>query len=228
MARPGQIPSVWGPRWSRWLGWFLAKVFWHTEVFGVLPAHGAVLFAANHAGAADGPVVHGVVGRPNHLLVKAELFHSRVAFLLWTSGQIYTDRLAGRGALTAAVGVLNRGGVVGVFPEGYRGQGRANEVKGGIGWLAVHSGAPVVPVAVLGTRPTGKPISHVPRFRARLVVDIGEPFHPQIPAGLPGRRAVLLAAEQIRDRMAAHIDAAAERHGIALPQDGPTDVGQAS
>lgn len=205
---------------------FLAKVVWNTKVIGKLPATGPVLFAPNHTGVVDGPIVHGAVKRPNHIMVKAEAFEGFFAPILRASGQIHTDRLASRGALRAALGVLERGGVVGVFPEGYRGQGRATDVRSGISWLAMQSGAPVVPVAVLGTRPTGKSVGYIPPLRAKLIVDIGEPFMVDVPDGMPGRQARQLATEQIQHRLANHIQRSCDSHGIALPDDGPTGIGQ--
>lgn len=214
-----KAPGVWGPRWSRWVGRFLARVVWNTRVFGIknVPAAGPVLVAPNHVGILDGPILHGVLRRGSHFLVKREFFESKLGFLMWWSGQIYTDRANGRQALALGLAVLRRGGVVGVFPEGTRGQGRAESARAGIGWLHANSGAPVVPVAMLGTRRPGDKRSHIPRFRARLVVDMGEPFKVERPDGMSGREFVAHATEMIRQRLAAHVEAASARHGIELP-----------
>lgn len=224
----GKVPSAFGPRWSRWLGRFLAKVVWNTKVVGakLIPRKGAVLVAPNHVGVIDGPLVHGVIRRGSHFLVKREFFSSKLGFLMRWSGQIYTDRRNGRGALTAGLAVLRRGGVVGVFPEGFRGQGRAESVQAGIAWLHVHGGAPIVPCAVLGTRRTGQRVGHVPGFRTKLVVEFGEPFTVPLPVGGSRRDHVGIATEQIRQRLAEHVLAASRRHNIPLPSDGPQNQGQ--
>ena len=67
-ARSGERtgPSAWGPRWSHWVGHFLAYGVWDTQVTGLahVPAGGPVLFAANHTSAIDGPILVGVTPRP--------------------------------------------------------------------------------------------------------------------------------------------------------------------
>ncbi len=120
-----------------------------------VPASGPVLLAANHLGVLDGPLMHAAAPRPSHLLVKEEMFRGILGFVLRTAGQLPVDRESGRSGLESARAVLKRGGVVGIFPEGNRGRGDAANVRAGVGWLAVHADAPVVPVALLGTRRTG-------------------------------------------------------------------------
>lgn len=212
------VPGVWGPRWGRWVGRFLARVVWDTRVVGMerLPRHGPVVLTANHISVIDGPILHGVVRRGSHLLVKQEMFHGVVGLILRGAGQIPVDRSAGRSALQAALGVLRRGGVVGIFPEGNRGRGDVSEARAGAAWLAVTAGATVVPVAILGTRRTGEGVGHVPGPRRRLVVELGEPLDVSA-HGASGRVAVARAAEQIREALAEHVDDAARRHGLALP-----------
>src|SRR5690606_19743029 len=133
--------------WSRHVGRFLAHVVWRTEVLDAhhVPASGPVVVAANHIALLDGPLVHGVVPRPSHILVKREMFRGPVGWVLHAAGQIPVDRSNGRPALAAALAVLRRGDVVGIFPEGMRGRGDASGSRAGVAWLAVNSGAPVVP-----------------------------------------------------------------------------------
>ncbi|KGM14506.1 lysophospholipid acyltransferase family protein [Cellulomonas bogoriensis] len=218
-----QAPGAGGPRRSRWLGWFLARVVWRTTVIGAdrVPRTGQVLLAANHLGLVDGPVVHGCAPRPTHLLVKHEMFRGPVGWLLRSAGQIPVDRENGRPALSAALGVLRRGGAVGIFPEGERGRGDAATARAGVAWLAVTSGAPVVPVAVLGTRRTGEPVGRVPGVRRRLVVAFGEPVTLTGGGPVRGRAAVQRANEQLRTVLAAHVAATSAATGVALPTDAP-------
>lgn len=222
VAAPGPA----GPRWSRWVGRFLARVVWDTRVVGAerVPPTGPVILAANHIGVVDGPLVHGVVRRGTHLLVKQEMFHGVVGLVLRAAGQIPVDRLNGRPALATALAVLRRGGAVGIFPEGNRGRGDAAEARAGVAWLAVTSGAPVVPVAVLGTRRTGESVHHVPRPRRRFVIEFGDPVDPTPPEGLRGRAAVTYAREVLQTALAEHVDAVSRRTGVALPDDGPDDA----
>ena len=68
-----------------------------------------MLLAANHTGVIDGPILHGVVPRHAHLMVKEEMFRGPLGRVLRGAGQIPVDRTGGRAALTSALAVLKRG-----------------------------------------------------------------------------------------------------------------------
>lgn len=210
-----------GPVSGRRVGWFLAHVVWGTEVIGAqhVPATGAVILAANHTGVIDGPVLVGASPRPSHVIIKKEMFKGLLGKGLHHWGQIPVDRRSGRSALKAALALLEEGRVVGIFPEGSRGTGSVAKAQAGIAFLAVHSGAPVVPVAILGTRPTGKSVGHVPKPRTRLHVVFGEPFQAAEVGAGSGRVALQTAMESIQARMSAHVDAAAGLTGVGLPDE---------
>src|SRR5918995_2922663 len=117
---------------------------------------GPLIVAANHRSFLD-PFVIGVTlpwRRPLHYVAKVELFEKR-----WQGGLL--SRLGAfpvrRGesdeeATATAMGVLERGGAVCIFPEGTRiRSGSLASPKRGVGRLALESGAAVVPIAVLGT-----------------------------------------------------------------------------
>lgn len=211
--------KLWGPSWARKVGQFLAYGYWHTTVHGRehFPATGPVIVASNHIGVVDGPLVFGVLPRNSHFLVKKEFFTSPLGFLMDWAGQVPVDRSNGRTALAIGKELLDDGRVVGIFPEGHRGGGRADTVKAGVAWLAVHSGAPIVPAACLGTRPAGASVSYVPRPRARLQVVLGEPF--QVGVTGTGRQAVTDAIDVIAARMQQHVADAVALTGIELPGD---------
>lgn len=208
----------WGPVWSRRVGWFLAHAWWNTTVVGAehVPAAGRVLIAPNHTGIIDGPLVHGALPRGSHFLVKEEFFTSRLGFLMRWSGQIPVDRTNGRPALDAARVLLEEDRCVGVFPEGTRGRGDVASARAGIAWLAVHTGTPVVPCAVLATRPPGTPRGYVPRPRSRLYVQFGPPV--PVVAG-SGRRAIAETMEAVRSAMVALLADATARTGLELPEE---------
>ena len=190
-----------------------------------VPADGPVVLAANHTGYLDGALVLAMAPRPSHFLVLAKNFEGFVGHLLRWSGQIPIDQSRGdRQALAQAVEVLGRGGVIGIFPEGGRGRGDLASAGKGVAWLALHSGAAVVPTACLGTRRTGHLAASWPRLRSRLVVDFGPPVALDLPDGLPGRARLDLATEQIQAALIAHVRAAEVRHGIPLPTDVPPDL----
>ena len=223
-ASPGQTITPdqikrWGPTWSRRVGWFLAHGLWNTRVVGGdhVPRTGRLLIAANHTGIIDGPLLHGVIPRESHIIIKEEMFSGVIGFLMRNAGQIPVDRRNGRAALQTALALLNEDRLVGVFPEGSRGRGDVKETKAGIAWLAVRSGSPVLPVAILGTRPSGKKPGHIPHPRERLTVVFGQPFaavHPE--AGI-GRAAVSEAMGRIQTRLSDHVNSSAAEYGIPLP-----------
>ena len=121
--------------------------------------------------------------------------------------------------------MLGRGGVIGIFPEGGRGRGDFASAGKGVAWLALQSGAAVVPTACLGTRRTGDLAASWPRLRSRRWSSTSAPpVVLDLPDGLPGRARLELATEQIRTALVAHVHAAAARHGIPLPTDVPPDL----
>lgn len=211
------------PEWSRAIGRTLAYRLWRTEVVGadLVPAAGPVILAANHTGFVDGPVVVGVAPRAVHMMVKEAMFAGPVGTVLRAAGHIPVDQDGGRPALVAALGVLRRGDVVGIFPEGNRGRGDAASAAAGVAWLAVNGAAPVVPVAVLGTRRTGESVGHVPGPGRRIAIEFGEPLHVERRAGVSGRDAIAHANEAVRLALSALVRSATQRTGIVLPTDDP-------
>ena len=214
-------PSRRGPVWGRWLGRFLARVIWDTQLVGVehVPTSGPVVLAANHTGVIDGPVLIGMAPRPLHVLVKQEMFHGPVGALLRAAGQIPVDRDSGRAALQAGLAVLRRGGALGIFPEGNRGRGAVEDTRAGAAWLAVNGGAVLVPVAILGTRRTGETFGHVPGLRRHLVMELGEPI--VVDTSGSRREQIERTSTQLRAALAALVADAQERSGLRLPADDP-------
>ena len=119
-----------------------------------IPAEGPLLLAANHRSFLDPFVLGTMVGRPVYYVAKKELFANRwQAWFLNALGAFPVDRGASdQEMLTTARTILERGDVVLIFPEGTRVRpGGLGTPKRGIGRLALESGAPVVPLAVIGT-----------------------------------------------------------------------------
>jgi glycerol-3-phosphate dehydrogenase (NAD(P)+) len=119
-----------------------------------LPRSGPLLLASNHRSFLDPFVVGTLVRRPVYYMAKRELFEKRwQAWVLNALGAFPVDRGAGDGdAMATAREILARGDCVVVFPEGTRVRpGPLGDPRRGIGRLALETGAPVAPVAVIGS-----------------------------------------------------------------------------
>ncbi|MBV9464996.1 MAG: 1-acylglycerol-3-phosphate O-acyltransferase, partial [Solirubrobacterales bacterium] len=119
-----------------------------------IPAEGPVIVAANHRSFLDPFVIATMSRRPMYYVTKKELFQWRfLAWLLAALGAFPVDRGAGdRDMIETAKEILARGDIVLIFPEGTRTRpGSLGKPKRGVGRLALETGAPVVPVAVIGT-----------------------------------------------------------------------------
>jgi glycerol-3-phosphate dehydrogenase (NAD(P)+) len=119
-----------------------------------IPVDGPVIFAANHRSFLDPFVIACMSRRPLYYVAKKELFASRLtAWFLNSLGAFPIDRgNADEDAMGTAREILRRGDSVLIFPEGTRIRpGSLGAPKRGVGRLALETGAPVVPVAVIGT-----------------------------------------------------------------------------
>jgi 1-acyl-sn-glycerol-3-phosphate acyltransferase len=162
----------------RWTFAAVARRRWQLEVLHPerVPTAGPVVLAANHIGFLDGPLMAIAGPRPVHALTKNELFTGPLGLFLRFSGQIPVDRFDNDpAAVRRAIRVLREGGVVGMFPETTRGAGDMARVTGGAAYLALVTGAPVVPTAFLGTRLPGSAKTFAPAG-SRLVMALGEPL----------------------------------------------------
>jgi glycerol-3-phosphate dehydrogenase (NAD(P)+) len=151
-----------------------------------LPRSGPLLLASNHRSFLDPFVIGTLVRRPVYYFAKRELFERRwQAWVLNALGAFPVDRGAGdRDAMDTARTILARGDCVVVFPEGTRVRpGPLGQPRRGIGRLALESGAPVVPVAVIGT----EDVRRGWRIRPRKVrVRVGAPLRfPSVECSSP-------------------------------------------
>ncbi|NIK59064.1 lysophospholipid acyltransferase family protein [Kribbella shirazensis] len=165
-------------RGRRWLRAFVEQRY-GVRLHGTanVPAEGPVIFAANHLGVLDGPILAAFAPRPAHIVTKAEMFVGPLGTLLRAAGQIPLDRFHyDPAAVKACVRALSEGHAVGIFPEGIRGDGELRTVRPGAAYLAMVTGAPVVPVAFFGTRDPGSARSAVPASGAVIDVVFGEPL----------------------------------------------------
>jgi len=174
----------------------LARLLFQPAVEGRahVPRRGPVILAANHISFIDSVVIPLVTPRPVSFLAKEEYFQRPgvKGYLARTAltgiNAIPVPRgghRAAQAALQVALGVLAEGRAFGIHPEGSRSRdGRLYRGRTGVAWLALTSGAPVVPVAVLGTdrvQPVG---ARWPR-PGRVTVRFGEPLRFAAETGKP-------------------------------------------
>lgn len=203
-------PTERGAEIGRRIGVGLMYGLWKPRVLGSwkVPATGPVILAVNHSHNIDGPMVMGVAPRPTHFLIKKEAFVGPLDPFLLAIGQLKVDRsVADRTAITRALDVLTDGGVLGIFPEGSRGEGDFASLRAGLAYFAVRGGAPIVPVAVLGSaEKRGRLIKALPPLRSRVDVVFGDPFDAGDGSGRRTRKALDEATERIQKQLAAHLD----------------------
>ncbi|QTD97623.1 1-acyl-sn-glycerol-3-phosphate acyltransferase [Streptomyces cyanogenus] len=209
MTEPS-VPSERGAEVGRRIGVGLMYGLWKPRVLGAwkVPATGPVILAVNHSHNIDGPMVMGVAPRPTHFLIKKEAFVGPLDAFLTGIGQLKVDRTAAdRTAISQALGVLAAGGVLGIFPEGTRGEGDFASLRAGLAYFAVRGGAPIVPVAVLGSsgRP-GRLTKALPPLRSRIDVVFGDPFEAGDGSGRRTRKALDEATERIQKQLTSHLE----------------------
>jgi len=171
-----------------------------------VPASGPAILASNHLSVIDSVYLPLLLARPVTFAAKAEYFAPRGpggrawASYLRSTSQLAIDRDDPRGAratLDAALELLAGGQLLGFYPEGTRSpDGRLYRGRAGVGYLALRSGAPVIPVAMTGTRQMLPPGRRVPR-PARVEVRIGPPMRFGDLAGLPPARARGAVADRV-------------------------------
>jgi len=167
------------------------RLAWRLQVEGAenLPAYGPAIVVANHDSLADPFVLGAALGRPLRFLSKQELWSNRlVGRMMDALGGIPVARARGAvGAVAAAARALDAGDVVAIFPQGTTLGPPDRPWQRGAARLASTTGAPLVPVALVGTREALAPGSRFPRLRARVRVVVGKPIvversAPTIPA----------------------------------------------
>jgi len=162
-----------------------------------VPHSGPMILASNHLAVADSFYLCLVVRRRITYLAKAEYFTGTGLsgwFKRWffsSAGQVPIDRTdadAANAALVTAERILNQGKLLGMYPEGTRSpDGRLYKGKTGLARLALETGVPVIPVAMIGTDVVNPPGSKMWRF-GRVHVKFGKPMDFSRFEGLAGNR----------------------------------------
>lgn len=167
-----------------------------------IPADGPAILASNHLSFSDSFFLPAVLDRKVTFIAKAEYFTSPgvkgklTAAFFKGVGQLPVDRSGGRGAGEAAIKsgleVLERGELFGIYPEGTRSpDGRLYRGKpGGLARVALASGAPVIPVAMIDTEKVQPPGKVMPKM-IRPGIRIGKPLDFSRYHGMEGDRFIL-------------------------------------
>jgi 1-acyl-sn-glycerol-3-phosphate acyltransferase len=182
----------------------LLKAVFRPRIEGLehVPASGPAIVAGNHLSFSDHFLMPAVLKRRITFLAKAEYFTGPglkgrlTAAFFRSAGQIPVDRSgkeAGQAAIREGLGVLRRGELLGIYPEGTRSpDGRLYKGKVGVAVMALKAGVPVVPCAMIGTFEAQPPGRLVPRIRP-IVIRFGEPLDFSRYAGMENEKAVLRA-----------------------------------
>lgn len=183
-----------------------------------VPDTGPCIIASNHIGYLDGPLLAAFCPRVVHALTKKEMFEGRTGWFLRRVGQIPLSRFdADPAAVKDCLKVLREDGVVGIYPEGTRGDGAFRHVHTGVAYLALATGAPVVPLVMFGTREPGGHTDSVPAKGARFDFVYGPPVYLSRQPW-PRRQAdVRRTAADLRNKLAEHLVEARATTGRDLP-----------
>lgn len=187
----GDVPT--NPSWFYTLGRRalapLARAIYRPRVEGKsnIPREGRVIFASNHLSFIDSIAIPvAVAPRPVHFLAKSSYFEG-TGFKGWLSKTLFTAagaipvrRGAGQAALDALDQqrqILETGAAVALYPEGTRSlDGRLYKGRTGVAFLALQTGAPVVPVGLIGTDKVMPVGAKFPSLRERVTIRFGEPL----------------------------------------------------
>ncbi len=209
---------------------------WRIYVRGAdnLPASGPAIICPNHTSVIDSFLLPSVLPRRITFVGKAEYLDDwKTKHLFPALGMIPIDRTGGDAstrALDAAAGVLERGELFGIYPEGTRSRdGRLHKGHTGPARLAVRIGAPLVPVGMVGTREIQPPGAKAPSPFRPCEIRIGRPIHPR-----PGQGDDRLLLRTLTDELMyeirelsgqEYVDEYATRRDEALPSQPPAIIG---
>ena len=201
------------PRIDFWyrVGRLMSRIFLPTfgsiEVVGRrnIPKTGPIMIAANHQSNSDPAVLVYAVDRPLWFMAKRRLFKRRVAAYFLRHVHVYPVDRDGRDidALRWARSVLDQERALLIFPEGTRSPNAlAEAVTDGLAYIALLTGAKIVPLAITGTEQI-RNMYWTPFHFKKLRVVIGEPFTLPAPIGRIDREQLREATHQVMERVAA-------------------------
>jgi len=185
-----------------------------------VPKEGAVVLASNHLSFIDSIFLPLVVDRPVIFLAKSEYFTGKglkgwaTRVFFQAAGQLPIDRSGGKAseaALETGLRVLSEGSILGIYPEGTRSpDGKLYRGRTGVARLVLESGAPVIPVAMIGTKEVMPIGQRLPNVR-RIGIIFGDPLDFSRFQGLEGDRFVL---RSVTDELVHHLRTLSEQEYV--------------
>jgi len=164
----------------------VARRVWKIDVHGYdrLPSDGPAILCPNHISFLDSAFLLLTVPRNISFVGKAEYMDSwKTKFVFPAMGMIPIDRSGGdksQSALDTAAGVLERGELFGIFPEGTRSRdGVLHKGRTGAARLALQIGCPIFPVGIVGTDAIQPPGAKAPKPFKHCSITIGRPVRPE-------------------------------------------------
>ncbi|MFE7241246.1 lysophospholipid acyltransferase family protein [Streptomyces sp. NPDC057582] len=182
----------------------LLRLLFRPRIEGLehIPEDGAAIVAGNHLSFSDHFLMPAIIKRRITFLAKAEYFTGPglkgrlTAAFFRSAGQIPVDRSgkdAGQAAIREGLGVLSKGELLGIYPEGTRSHdGRLYKGKVGVAVMALKARVPVVPCAMVGTFEIQPPGRVVPRIK-QVTIRFGEPLDFSRYAGMEDQKAAIRA-----------------------------------
>ena len=194
---------------ARFLIRLLYRLLTHIQVIGGedIPPDGGIVAVTNHIGRLDPGLVYCLVDRDDIIMLVAEKYRQSAIFRWLTAALdgVWVDRFgADLTAIRTCLRRLKRGGALVIAPEGTRSpSGALIKARSGAGFLAVKSGVPIVPTAIIGTEDAVAKARLRSLRRVNVVVRFGKPFRLRPTPGL--EQAAQLAAydDEIMCRIAA-------------------------
>ena len=156
----------------------MSKILFRTEVIGEknVPGKGPFIMAPNHISFLDALILGGISPRKLYYFAKNSLFEKKpLAALITILGAIPAEHKIMSSALKKGIRILKQKKGILIFPEGTRSQnGKMGTGKPGIGFLAVKSKCPVIPVFISGTN-KAFPVGGKFLKLAKVKITIGKP-----------------------------------------------------
>ncbi|MGY6019231.1 lysophospholipid acyltransferase family protein [Streptomyces spinosirectus] len=182
----------------------LLRLFFRPRIEGLdnVPAEGPAIVAGNHLSFSDHFLMPAMLKRRITFLAKKEYFTGPgvkgrlTAAFFRSAGQIPVDRTgkeAGQAAIREGLGVLGKGELLGIYPEGTRSHdGRLYKGKVGVAVMALKAQVPVIPCAMIGTFEAQPPGKVIPNSHP-VVIRFGKPLDFSRYAGMENEKAILRA-----------------------------------